>query len=119
MSRKTPDWNIYYEQHPMPDLLLTFITEYIEEHNYAPSRREMALAMGGKSTSVIESHLRYLARIGVITLDRLRPRGITVQDQHVFYFSQEEWHLMHAAWGDEIKEEILEAAGQTRFVVTG
>ncbi len=102
----------------MPGLLLTFITEHIEEHGYAPSRREMALAMGGKSTSVIESHLRYLARTGVITCDRLRPRAITVRNQHSVYFTQEEWHLMHAAWGDDIKAEILEAAGQTRFVIT-
>ncbi len=118
MSRKKQDWSKYYEIHPMPKLLLAFITEYVEEHNYAPSRREMALAMDGRSTSVIEGHLRYLARIGAIVVDAWRPRGIVIPNQAVVYFTSEEWHLMHAAWGDDIKEGILEAAGQTRFVVT-
>jgi len=99
-------------------LLLTFITEHIEKHGYAPTRREMALAMGGRSTSVIDGHLRYLARIESVVLDVKRHRGIIIPNQINVYFTLEEWHLMHAAWGDDIKDGILEAAGQTRFVVT-
>lgn len=102
----------------MPPLLLTFIRGYIDKYRYAPSRREMALAMGGRSTSVIAGHLRYLTRIGAIEFNAKRTRGISISNQVAIYFTLEEWHLMHAAWGDDIKENILEAAGQTRFAVT-
>ncbi len=110
-----------YGRSPRTGQLLTFITSYINEHNYAPTWREMAKELGA-STSVVSNHLRYLEKTGHISLthDQTpngKSRTITLKG-HTVRFTDEEWHLMHAAWGDDIKEAILEAAGQTRFVVT-
>lgn len=101
----------------------TFINRYYTENGYGPSFRKMKDVAGGNLENV-GHHVRRLEEQGHITLSRF-PGGNLIPHSIIpkvlgkqLLFSDEEWHLMHAAWGDDIKEEILEAAGQTRFVVT-
>ncbi len=102
-----------------------FISRYYSENGYGPSFRKMKDVAGGNLENV-GHHVRRLEEKGYITLSR-SPGGQIIPHSIVpkgyegmkLLFSQEEWHLMHAAWGDDIKENILEAAGQTQFVITG
>lgn len=56
-----------------------FLVEYIREHLYAPSIREICSATGLKSTSSVHECLHKLAEDGVIHMGQnLSPRCITL-----------------------------------------
>ena len=54
-------------------LILAYIKQYMREHGYAPSGREMAQALGISSSSLLMFHLDRLERDGAIT--RYRETG--------------------------------------------
>lgn len=51
------------------EFVLNFIKEYIKEHGYAPTVREIGEGVGLKSTSSVHSHLRKLLALGLIETD--------------------------------------------------
>ena len=71
--------------------ILSFIGEYIREHGYAPSIREIKseveraglvrTASGNTSTSVVDYNLRALEEAGFIRRDRNKSRAIELVDQ--------------------------------------
>lgn len=58
--------------------ILTFISEHIDNNGFPPTRNELCLRFGYRSPNAAESHLRALARKGVIQLERGRSRGISL-----------------------------------------
>ena len=55
------------------DKILTYITAHRDEHGYAPTVREIAEAVGLRSTSTVQAHIDRMERDGVI----FRTRGIS------------------------------------------
>lgn len=56
--------------------ILAFINEYMDDHGYPPSIREIGSAAGISSTSVVDYNLRVLERDGYLRRDREVSRGL-------------------------------------------
>ena len=60
--------------------ILQFLTDFIRENGYAPSVREICHAVGLKSTATVHYHLNALRDEGLISMDDLKKRTITLPD---------------------------------------
>jgi SOS-response transcriptional repressor LexA len=60
--------------------ILTFIREYVGEHRYAPTVREIGKAVGLVSPSSVSYQLKQLAEQGALTFDERKPRAIVLSD---------------------------------------
>lgn len=60
--------------------ILQLIRDAVSERGSPPTRAEIAQAFGFRSPNAAESHLRALARKGVISLDEGRARGIRLTE---------------------------------------
>jgi repressor LexA len=60
--------------------ILQLIRDAVSERGSPPTRAEIARAFGFRSPNAAESHLRALARKGVISLDEGRARGIRLTE---------------------------------------
>jgi repressor LexA len=60
------------------DIILEYIKEYMDEHDYAPSIREIKKGCGMSSTSVVNYHLQGLELKGIISRERFKARTIVV-----------------------------------------
>lgn len=62
------------------DSILHFITDYIKSHSYPPSVREIAYAIGYKSTSSVQNQLDMMIALGMLESDAPKgtPRAIRV-----------------------------------------
>jgi len=60
--------------------LLDYIKEYIDEHGYAPSIREMRDSVGISSTSVVVHYLNVLSKNGFIKREERKARAIVVTE---------------------------------------
>ena len=58
--------------------ILEYIKDEIQSKGYPPSVREIANAVGLKSTSTVHGHLRRLEKRGLIHRDPLKPRAMEV-----------------------------------------
>lgn len=58
--------------------ILIYISEHIDNNGFPPTRAELCTHFGFSSPNAAESHLRALAKKGVIQLERRRSRGITL-----------------------------------------
>lgn len=56
--------------------LLQFIAEFLREHNYAPSYREVMVALGYKSVSTVAVHVDGLIAKGYLTKSEKSARSI-------------------------------------------
>ena len=56
--------------------MLRFIRTYLDEHGRPPTVREIGMAVGISSTSVVDYNLRVLERDGLLRRDRELSRGI-------------------------------------------
>ena len=65
---------------PRQQQVLALIREHIAAHGLPPTRAEIAQALGFRSTNAAESHLRALARKGVIELVSGSSRGIRLAE---------------------------------------
>ena len=66
-------------QHPRGDnqqRILDFIRSEIQTKGYPPSVREIANAVGLKSTSTVHGHLRRLEKKGLLHRDAMKPRAM-------------------------------------------
>lgn len=53
----------------MKEVILTYIKNYIKEHGYPPTVREIGAGVGLKSTSSVQSHLIKMLEMGMIESD--------------------------------------------------
>lgn len=60
--------------------ILAFINEYVDDHGYPPSIREIGGAVGISSTSVVDYNLRVLERDGYLRRDREVSRGLGLKE---------------------------------------
>lgn len=60
--------------------ILRFLTKFIRENGYAPSVREICAAVGLQSTATVHYHLNALRDEGLISMDELKKRTITLPD---------------------------------------
>lgn len=58
--------------------ILIFISEFIENHKYPPTRSELSAHFGFRSPNAAETHLRALEKKSVIGIERGAARGITL-----------------------------------------
>ena len=56
--------------------IFQYIVEYMQEHMYAPTIREIGKAVGYKSTSTVASYLERLESKGMIEVGQDSPRAI-------------------------------------------
>ena len=59
--------------------VLKAIEEYINEHGFAPTVRELCSIMGIHSTSTIHEHLYKLQKEGYIEKNKTQPRTIKIK----------------------------------------
>ena len=55
---------------PKQDSILRFIRQFLDEHDYPPSIRQIQEGCGISSTSVVDYNLKALERLGLIRRDR-------------------------------------------------
>ena len=61
--------------------ILTFMREFIDEHDYPPSIRDIQVGCDISSTSVVDYNLKALERLGFIRRDREVSRAIELLDR--------------------------------------
>ena len=59
-------------------VMLKIIKEYLKEHAYPPTVREVGTIIGLKSVATVQKHLYILEREGYITRERTIPRSIRI-----------------------------------------
>ena len=60
------------------DVILAYVEEYISEHSYSPSIRDIVRGCDMSSTSVVNYHLNKLEAKNIITRDRNKARTIVI-----------------------------------------
>ena len=66
----------------MQQRVYDYIEESIALHGYAPSVREICAAVGLQSTATVHYHLNALRQDGLIEMDGMKKRTITLADSH-------------------------------------
>ena len=84
--------------------LLQFITDFLSEHDYAPSYREIMAELGYKSVSTVAVHVDALITKGYLTKHDKSARSVRIAD------AKTDIEINHLAW---LRTEItrLETAG--------
>lgn len=62
------------------ELILNFLTQFVQEHGYAPTVREICSAVGLQSTATVHYHLNALRDAGLINMDEMKKRTISLPD---------------------------------------
>ena len=57
----------------------TFLTDYVDEHGYPPTVREIGEHVGLASPSTVHAHLANLERAGLIKRDPTKPRALELR----------------------------------------
>ena len=60
--------------------ILNFLTQFMNEHGYAPTVREICNAVGRQSTATVHYHLNALRDAGLIEMDEMKKRAISLPD---------------------------------------
>ena len=60
--------------------ILNFLTQFMNEHGYAPTVREICNAVGLQSTATVHYHLNALRDAGLIEMDEMKKRAIYLPD---------------------------------------
>ena len=60
--------------------ILNFLTQFMNEHGYAPTVREICNAVGLQSTATVHYHLNALRDAGLIEMDEMKKRAISLLD---------------------------------------
>ncbi len=72
---------------PRQKMILTFIEHYLEEHDYAPSYREIADALGLRSVATVAEHIEALKHKGYLRNERSMARSVQltpIWDERMF-----------------------------------
>jgi repressor LexA len=59
-----------------------FLVEYVDDHGYPPTVREIGDAVGLASPSTVHAHLANLERAGLLRRDPTKPRAIELVGRH-------------------------------------
>ena len=59
---------------------LNFLIQFMNEHGYAPTVREICNAVGLQSTATVHYHLNALRDAGLIEMDEMKKRAISLPD---------------------------------------
>jgi len=62
--------------------ILRYIDNYTRRHNYCPSIREIADAVGLKSPSTVHGYISRMRREGLLSAEDHRPRTIQIKRKH-------------------------------------
>ena len=60
--------------------ILNFLTQFVNERGYAPTVREICTAVGLQSTATVHYHLNALRDAGLIEMDEMKKRAISLPD---------------------------------------
>ena len=60
--------------------ILNFLTQFMNEHGYAPTVREICNAVGLQSTATVHYHLNALRDAGLMEMDEMKKRAISLPD---------------------------------------
>ena len=60
--------------------ILNFLTQFMNEHGYAPTVREICNAVGLQSPATVHYHLNALRDAGLIEMDEMKKRAISLPD---------------------------------------
>ena len=60
--------------------MLNFLIQFMNEHGYAPTVREICNAVGLQSTATVHYHLHALRDAGLIEMDEMKKRAISLPD---------------------------------------
>ena len=60
--------------------ILNFLIQFMNEHGYAPTVREICNAVGLQSTATVPYHLNALRDAGLIEMDEMKKRAISLPD---------------------------------------
>ena len=60
--------------------ILRFLTQFVNKHGYAPTVREICSAVGLQSTATVHYHLNALRDAGLIEMDEMKKRAISLPD---------------------------------------
>ena len=60
--------------------ILNFLTQFMNEHGYAPTVREICNSVGLQSTATVHYHLNALRDAGLIEMDEMKKRAISLPD---------------------------------------
>ena len=60
--------------------ILNFLTQFMNEHGYAPTVREICNAVGLQSTATVHYHLNALRDAGLSEMDEMKKRAISLPD---------------------------------------
>ena len=63
-----------------PEEIMNFVNEFVQEHGYSPSVREIGEAVGLKSPSTVHFHLKHLEELGVIGKQAGKGRALTLTE---------------------------------------
>lgn len=66
---------------PKQAAILQFMRDFIDEHDYPPSIRDIQVGCDVSSTSVVDYNLKALERLGYIRRDREVSRAIELLDR--------------------------------------
>ncbi len=69
--------------------ILEFLHEYVDQHGYPPTVREIGEAVGLRSPSTVHAHLAQLERAGLLRRDPTKPRAIELTDRRRHEGTQE------------------------------
>jgi len=89
--------------------LLQFISEFLTEHNYAPSYREIMAALGYKSVSTVAVHVDGLITKGYLTKSDKSARSVRIahmsedSDSHLAWLRTEIAKREIAGAKDDVK----------------
>jgi repressor LexA len=61
--------------------ILEYLHEYVDDHGYPPTVREIGEAVGLRSPSTVHAHLAQLERAGALKRDPTKPRAIELTDR--------------------------------------
>ena len=60
--------------------ILNFLIQFMNDHGYAPTVREICNAVGLQSTATVHYHLNALRDAGLIEMDEMKKRAISLPD---------------------------------------
>jgi repressor LexA len=91
----------------------TFLTQYVDEHGYPPTVREIGEAVGLASPSTVHAHLANLERAGLIKRDPTKPRALELRRDPRPVAGQDDVHRLPlvgeiAAGGPLLAEQNVE-----------